>query len=95
MAVFEQTGKGKVSYSHRQHTKQETRYEFLLHHATTPTTFIFTRAKIVRWITESMRPFNIVEDRGFKCLMKTERPEHYIPSRVTVTHDMKQVFKTV
>jgi hypothetical protein len=24
-AVFERTGKGKVSYSHRQHTKEETR----------------------------------------------------------------------
>ena len=25
-AVFEQTGKGKISYSHRTHTEQETRY---------------------------------------------------------------------
>ena len=25
-AVFEWTGKGKVTYSHRQHTKTETRY---------------------------------------------------------------------
>jgi len=25
-AAFERTGKGKVSYSHRQHTKAETRY---------------------------------------------------------------------
>ena len=29
-AAFERTGKGKVSYSHRQHTKAETRYTNLV-----------------------------------------------------------------
>ena len=38
------------------------------------------RAEIVRWVAESQRPFQIVEDRGFKNLMKTGWPDYYIPS---------------
>ncbi|KAF4612580.1 hypothetical protein D9613_012727 [Agrocybe pediades] len=41
--VFKRNGKGKITYSHRQHTASQ------------------TRAEIVRWVSESMRPFNIVE----------------------------------
>ena len=51
-----------------------------------------SKAEIVRWVSESMRPFCIVEDRGFLSLMKTGRPEYYIPSRTTVSRDVKQVF---
>lgn len=76
-ASFERKGKGKVSYSHRQHTKAE------------------TRAEIVRWVAESMRPFSVVDDRGFRSLMKTGRPEYYIPTRSTVSRDVKEVFKKV
>jgi hypothetical protein len=50
---------------------------------------------MVRWVTESMRPFAIAEDRGFKCLMKTGRPEQYTPSRRTVARDVREVFKNV
>jgi hypothetical protein len=50
------------------------------------------RAEIVRWIAESKRPFNIVSDRGFQNLMKTGRPEYYIPSPATVSRDVKKVF---
>ncbi|KAG1724562.1 uncharacterized protein EDB91DRAFT_1239965 [Suillus paluster] len=39
-----------------------------------------TQAELVHWVAESLRPFNIVKDRGFQCLMKTGRPEYYIPS---------------
>jgi len=39
-----------------------------------------------------MRPFKIVEDRGFQCLMKTGRPDYYIPSARTVSRDVKKVF---
>ena len=76
-AAFEREGKGKVTYSYRQHTKTE------------------AKAEIVRWVCESMRPFNIVQDRGFRSLMKTGRPEYYIPSRSTVSRDVKQVFVNV
>ncbi|KAG1836176.1 hypothetical protein DFJ58DRAFT_669914, partial [Suillus subalutaceus] len=66
-ASFERKGKGKVTYSHRQHTRTE------------------TKAEIVRWVAESLRPFEIVQDRGFQSLMKTGRPEYYLPSPSTVS----------
>jgi hypothetical protein len=40
-----------------------------------------------------MRPFSIVEDKGFNTLMKTGWPNHYILKRQTVARDVKQVFK--
>ncbi len=39
-----------------------------------------------------MRPFKIVEDRGFRKLMKTGRPGYHLPSKETVSRDVKQVF---
>jgi len=54
---------------------------------------MFNRAEIVKWVTKSMRPFSIVEDDGFKVLMKTGRPEYYILSCRTVTQDVNHVFK--
>jgi hypothetical protein len=50
---------------------------------------------MVRWVAESMRPFSVVEDRGFRSLMKTGRPEYYLPSRSTVSCDVKEVFEKV
>ncbi|KAG1740006.1 hypothetical protein EDB19DRAFT_1580796, partial [Suillus lakei] len=63
---FEWKGKGKVTYSHHQHTRAETRVE------------------VVRWVSESLRPFEMVNDRGFQNLMKTGWPEYYLPSPSTV-----------
>ena len=54
---------------------------------------MFNRAEIVKWVSKSMRPFSIVEDDGFKVLMKTGRPEYYIPSPRTVARDVNHVFK--
>ncbi|KAF5370312.1 hypothetical protein D9758_006880 [Tetrapyrgos nigripes] len=51
-----------------------------------------TRAEMTRWVAESMRPFNIVQDRGFQCLMKTGRPHYYIPHPTTIARDVKEVF---
>ncbi|KAA1478817.1 hypothetical protein DENSPDRAFT_788475 [Dentipellis sp. KUC8613] len=73
-AAFVRSGKGKITYSHRQHMKTE------------------TKAEIVRWVSESLRPFSIVADRGFNSLMKTGRPGYYIPSPSTVSRDVKLVF---
>jgi hypothetical protein len=44
-------------------------------------------------VSKSMRPFGIVEDDGFKVLMKTRRPEYYIPSPRTVARDVNHVFQ--
>ncbi|KAI4518013.1 hypothetical protein K525DRAFT_180739, partial [Schizophyllum commune Loenen D] len=61
-------------------------------YSTRPHTKTEARAEIVQWMAESFRPFAVVEDDGFKKLMKTGRPEHYIPSRSTVSRDTKRVF---
>jgi hypothetical protein len=53
------------------------------------------RAEIVRWVSESKRPFKIVKDRGFQKLMKTGRPDYHIPSPETVSHNIKKVFLRV
>jgi hypothetical protein len=42
-----------------------------------------------------MRPFSIISDRGFQCLMKTGRPSYYLPSESTVSRDVKQAFMKV
>ena len=73
-AAFEKSGKGKVTFSHRQHTKME------------------AKAEIVCWVSENTRPFKIVSDRGFQSLMKTGRPNYYIPSPSTISRDVKRVF---
>jgi len=52
-------------------------------------------AEIIRWIAESKRPFQIVNDCGFQSLMKTGRPGYQIPSTETVSHNMKMVFTNV
>jgi hypothetical protein len=49
--------------------------------------------EIIKWVVESMWPFNIVEDDGFKILMKMGRPEYYILSQPTVAWDVKHMFK--
>ena len=53
------------------------------------------RAEIVRWVSESKRLFKIVDDRGFRSLMKTGRPEYPIPSPQTVSKDVRNVFVSV
>jgi hypothetical protein len=90
-AAFERKGKGKVTYSHQTHTRTETRYHLRLTH---PVKLIVEnfKAEIVHWVSESNRPFAIVKDRGFQSLMKTGRPNHYIPHPTTVSCDVKKVF---
>lgn len=54
-----------------------------------------SRAEFVRWVCESKRPFQIVNDRAFKSLMKTGRPGYTIPSAETLSRDVKMVFTNV
>ena len=46
----------------------------------------------MRWVAESARPFEIVNDTGFQCLMKTGRPEYYLPKPAVVSRDVRNVF---
>jgi hypothetical protein len=50
------------------------------------------RIEIVRWVAENKHPFVIVNDRGFRDLMKTGHPEYRLPSPATVAQDVKHVF---
>ena len=49
-------------------------------------------AEIMRWVSENLRPFDVVNDQGFQSLMKMGCPEYYIPSPSTVACDARQVF---
>ena len=94
MLKFKWTRTGKLTFSHRQHMKKQTQWAYPL--------LLWIKysiwrcsAKIVRWVSKSMRPLSIVEDKGFHILMKTGRPEYYIPLPRTVAQDVKQVFKNM
>jgi hypothetical protein len=50
------------------------------------------RTEIVHWVSESLWSFKLVSDHGFNCLMKTGRPDYYIPLPSTVSRDVKKVF---
>jgi hypothetical protein len=90
--AFERIGKEKVSYSHRQHTYTETRYDTYMGTNASRTDGPMARIEVVRWIAESKRPFAIVRDRGLLNLMKTSRPDYRLPSPATVARDVKHVF---
>ncbi|GLB40642.1 hypothetical protein LshimejAT787_0805130 [Lyophyllum shimeji] len=57
-----------------------------------PPTKAEIKADHVRWVCESKRPFEIVNDEGYHRLMKTGRPHHYIPSVSTVRRDLRVAF---
>ena len=50
-------------------------------------------AHIVKWVTESNRPANIVNDRELKELLTASRPNLEIPSASTVARDIKIAFE--
>ena len=83
-------GNGKVTYSHKQHTKTEARYTRICLPAHNANKVVST--KIVQWVAKSMRPFKIVNSRGFQSLMKIGRLGYYIPLPETVSQDTKKVF---
>ena len=90
-AAFERVGKEKVTYSHRQHTKTESRC-VMLQLIRQLLIYRLDRAEFVWWVSESMRSFQTVKDRGFQSIMKTGRPGYYIPSPETISCDVKKVF---
>ncbi|KIM68757.1 hypothetical protein SCLCIDRAFT_104987, partial [Scleroderma citrinum Foug A] len=48
-----------------------------------------TCAEIVRWVSENMRPFEVVNDHSFQSLMMTGRPVYHLPHARTVTHNVR------
>ncbi|THH18835.1 hypothetical protein EUX98_g8893 [Antrodiella citrinella] len=51
-------------------------------------TLDWNKAEVVRWLSESFRPYETIKDRGFLCLMKTGCPELWVPSLKTAGRDM-------
>lgn len=48
-----------------------------------------------RWVSESARPFNIVEDRCYRWLQCEGRPDRYVPNRKKVSKDVKILYERV
>jgi len=46
-------------------------------------------------VAESLCPFTIINDWGLESLMKTGRPEYYLPSKLTVSRDVRFIFVNV
>ena len=57
-----------------------------------PLTRAEIKAEIVRWVCVSIRPFDVVSDESFQYLMKSGRPDMYVPSPSTVSRDVRLVF---
>ena len=55
----------------------------------------FFSVAFVCWVTESNRPFQIVNDPGFWMLMKMGRPDCYILSAETLSCNVKKIFVCV
>jgi len=89
-AAFQIKGKGKVTYSHRQHTQTETKWVWSP--SIDACSWESHRAEIICWVSENAQPFSIVNDCGFKKLIKTGWPEYYLPSPTTVLRDVHLVF---
>ena len=54
---------------------------------------VFTSStEIVRWVSENMRPFEVVNDRSFQSLMMTGQPVYHLPHARTVTRNVTLVF---
>ncbi len=50
------------------------------------------RVTIACWVSEAMRPFCIVKDRGPCWLCKMEQPHFYLPDKTTIAKDVKFLY---
>ena len=58
-----------------------------------PPTKLESHLHHVLWMAEKQRPFELLNDKGYRRIMKEGRPEHYVPSLSTVSQDVKNTFK--
>ena len=92
-AAFARQGQKPVHISHRSHTSLEARFVQSLSHITRWLILFVCRAHIVKWVTESNRPANIINDRELKELLTAGQPKLEIPSASTVARDIKLSFE--
>lgn len=91
LGSLKRSGKGKISYSYRQHTRTETRYvSFIEGTVYLVVSNILSCAEMGR-LTEGLCPSDKVKDKGFKRLMKTGRPNYWIRSPSAVSRDVNNV----
>ena len=50
-------------------------------------------ARLVKWVTENNRPPNIIHDRELRNLLTAGRPTIHLPSRDTISRDIKAAFE--
>lgn len=61
-------------------------------YSTRPMTKDEARATTAQWVAESGRPYEVVEDRCYRLLVKTGRPEFPTPSASTVSRDLMNIY---
>jgi len=91
-AAFGRQGARPVTVTHKAHSNAEIRYVYLLILGNSICSR-YSRAHLVRWITESNRSIRIVEDHHFRELMLAGRPQAKLPGRRTVARDIKSSFE--
>ena len=75
------------------HTNDETRQEIHFNVHVHLWQDLHTRAQLVRWITESNRPINIINDHLLRDLLTAGRPSITLPSWTTISRDIHESFK--
>ncbi|KAE9393113.1 hypothetical protein BT96DRAFT_747958, partial [Gymnopus androsaceus JB14] len=61
--------------------------------STTPPSKESVRVVTAHWVAECARPFRVVQDRGYRWLQKEGWPDQYVPSKETVSRDVKNLFE--
>ncbi|KAE9385363.1 hypothetical protein BT96DRAFT_751949, partial [Gymnopus androsaceus JB14] len=61
--------------------------------STTPPLKENIRIVTAHWVSECARPFCIVQDHGYRWLQKEGHPDQYVPSKETVSRDVKHLFE--
>ncbi len=89
--MLKRFGSKIISYSTCPHTKMEVQWVWHLINCRWQYSPQIS-AESICWCAESLHPFNLFADRGFKSLMKTGHPQHYIPHPTTVSCDTKTMF---
>ena len=90
--MFARPGQQPIRYSHRAHTNAETRYAMFLSSHTPSLSLFVLSAHIIKWVTESNRPANVMHDRELRELLSAGRPTIDLPSGQTVSRDIKACY---
>lgn len=88
--MFARVPGSKETYSLTPPSREEIRFVF--QHSSSLLANIAFSVTIACWVSESMRPFHIIKDRGLRWLCKTGQPHFYLPDKTTVAKDVKYLY---